>query len=123
MVDDDYNPNKSDDDGDDDDEEEEQKKNMKNGILINSVYPLTDCHDKLKENDVLLEIDGVEIGEDGTIKYPFPSDGVSRINYTYITSNKFCGDMVDLKILRDGKIMNVEVMVDVIDYLVPIVLY
>jgi len=140
MVDDDYNPNQSESDDDEDDENEdpeqemkdnvskekkEKKKKMKpmNGILINSVYPLTDCNNKLKENDVLLEIEGTEIGEDGTIKYPFPSDGVSRINYTYITSNKFCEDMVNLKILRDGKIMNIQVMVDVIDYLVPIVLY
>ena len=45
------------------------------------------------------------------------SDGVSRINYTYITSNKFCGDMAELKILREGKEMEVKVTVDIIDYL------
>ena len=121
MVDNDYNPNKSDDD--DEEEEEDKEDEFKNGILINSTYPLTDCAKKFKENDVLLEIDGVRIGEDGTIKYPFPEDGVSRINYTYITSNKFCGDMVNCKVLREGSVQNIEVMVDVIDYLVPIVLY
>merc|ERR1712048_576441 len=42
---------------------------------------------------------------------------------TYITSNKFCGDTVNCTILRAGKQMNVEGIVDVIDYLVPIVLY
>ena len=115
MVPDDYNPNHS--DSDDDDEEKKDKKDEKNGILINSVYPLTDCNGKLKVNDVLLEIDGVDIGEDGTIKYPFPSDGVSRINYTYITSNKFCGDEAELTILRDGKMMKIKVIVDIIDYL------
>ena len=55
--------------------------------------------------------------EDGTIQYPFPEDGVSRINYTYITSNKFCGDEVDLKILRDGTPMNIKVTLDAISYL------
>eukprot|EP01083_Nonionella_stella_P024400 67376_1 len=110
MVAEDYNPRDHDNDA-------------INGILINMIYPLTDAHSKLKENDVLLEIDGEQIGEDGTIKYPVPEDGVSRINYTYITSNKFCGDVVELKILREGNVMMIELKVDIIDYLVPIVLY
>eukprot|EP01084_Bolivina_argentea_P076997 139580_1 len=121
MVEDDYDPNSADSDDENDTKDENNK--GKNGILINSVYPLTDCHDKLYENDVLLSIDGINVGEDGTIKYPFSEDGVSRINYTYITSNKFCGDKCNLKILRNGKILFVDIIVDIIDYLVPIVLY
>ena len=115
MVDDDYDPNN-------DDEEEKGAgdggtKKVMNGVLVNMCYPMTDCKAKLEENDVVLEIDGVEIGEDGTIAYPFPEDGVSRINYTYITTNKFCGDAVDLKILRGGEVQSVKVTLNIIDYL------
>ena len=76
----------------------------KTGILIDSIRPLTDCVGKLKQNDVLLEIDGIDIGDDGTIKY-----GVSRIQYTYVTTHKFCGDQVELTVLRDGKVMKIKV--------------
>jgi len=122
-VDDEADPNT----GDQEKEEEEKgdgaTKPAMNGVLINMCYPMTDCKAILEENDVVLELDGVEMGEDGTIAYPFPEDGVSRINYTYITTNKFCGDAVDLKILRGGEVRNVKVTLNIIDYLVPIVLY
>ena len=58
MVDDDYDPNN-------DDEEEKGDgdggtKKVMNGVLVNMCYPMTDCKAKLEENDVVLEIDGVE---------------------------------------------------------------
>jgi len=124
VSDDDHSPRSDAVDGDGDgDDEHKSDGHALNGVLLNMMYPLTDCHSKLKQNDVLLEIDGVAIGEDGTIQYPYPEDGVSRINYSYITSNKFCGDEVALRILRDGHILSVNVTLDIIDYLVPIVLY
>eukprot|EP01084_Bolivina_argentea_P210783 358657_1 len=105
------------------DEEEKKDDDGFNGILINSTYPLTDCSNKLCENDVVLAMDEISLGEDGTIPYEYPEDGVARINHRYIISNKFCGDEVKLKILRDGKILDITIIINIIDYLVPIVLY
>eukprot|EP00485_Elphidium_margaritaceum_P013112 CAMPEP_0202694320 /NCGR_PEP_ID=MMETSP1385-20130828/8205_1 /ASSEMBLY_ACC=CAM_ASM_000861 /TAXON_ID=933848 /ORGANISM="Elphidium margaritaceum" /LENGTH=580 /DNA_ID=CAMNT_0049350139 /DNA_START=13 /DNA_END=1755 /DNA_ORIENTATION=+ len=100
-----------------------KKRKAMEGILVNVTYPLTDMHDKLKPNDAILSIDGVDVGEDGTIPYPFPSDGVSRISFCYITSNKYCGDTVNLKVLRDGEIIQVNTKIDFFDNLVPPHLY
>ena len=85
------------------------KQSEKTGVLINAVRPMTDCSDKLQKNDVLMEIDGVDIGDDGKIKY-----GVSRILFSYITTNKFCGDQVELTVLRDGKVMKIKVTITAI---------
>ena len=85
---------------DDDDEEEEMQ-----GILVDKIYPFTDAANKLKKQDVILEIDGTEIGDDGTISY----GKNSRIDLNYIITNKFDGDNVKLKILRNGEIENVDI--------------
>merc|ERR1719334_2014279 len=109
----------------DNDESNEEEKDAEglDGILVCSTIPLTDCADKLKENDVILAVDNVAVGEDGTIEYPFPKDGVSRIDVEYLTSNKFCGDSVDLAVLRDGERMHISVELSSFESLVPAVLY
>ena len=76
------------------------------GILVDKIWPFTDTADKLRKQDVILEIDGTEIGDDGTIKY----DNHSRIDLNYIITNKFEGDSVKIKILREGIIKNVSVV-------------
>lgn len=62
MVDDDYTPDTEEADDVEDEEKADGDKQQINGILINMCYPLTDSKEKLKENDVLLQIDGVDIG-------------------------------------------------------------
>lgn len=115
--------NKSADDDDHDSEEEEKDTDELDGILVCSTIALTDCATKLKENDVILSVDNVAVGEDGTIEYPFPEDGVSRIDVEYLTSNKFCGDSIDLAVLRDGERMHISVELTTFESLVPAVLY
>lgn len=79
------------------------------GIIINKVYPLSDAYRVLKKDDVVLAIDGTPIGNDGTI--PF-RDGGERISFRYVLLNKFEGEVVRMKILRDKKVIdNIEVKV------------
>jgi len=79
------------------------------GIIINKVYPLSDAYRVLKKDDVILAIDGTPIGNDGTI--PF-RDGGERISFRFALLNKFEGEVVKMRILRDGKVIeNVEVKV------------
>jgi S1-C subfamily serine protease len=78
------------------------------GVLVNKVFPLSDAWNVLKKDDVILEIDGVPIGNDGTI--PFRNHG-ERISFRYALLDKFEGETVRLKILRDKEITEVGVKV------------
>jgi len=76
------------------------------GILINKVYPLSHAAQVLQKDDVLLSIDGQQIGNDGTIHF---RDGGERISFRYALLNKFEGDLVNFSVLRDGLVKDVEV--------------
>jgi len=78
------------------------------GVLINRIYALSDAYNVLKKDDVILEIDGISIGNDGTI--PFRDHG-ERISFRYALINKFEGETVNLKILREKDEMMVSVKV------------
>ncbi|MBN2642162.1 MAG: serine protease, partial [Victivallales bacterium] len=74
------------------------------GVMVVDI-PL---HEKVKnifmENDVILEVDGVKIANDGTI--PFRDNEV--VFYEYLFWEKHIGDICKLKILRDGKVIELE---------------
>ncbi len=38
-------------------------------LQVCNIEPFTNAADKLKKHDVILEIDDISIGDDGTIKY------------------------------------------------------
>jgi len=78
------------------------------GVLVNKVYPLTDASSVLKKDDVILEIGGTPIGNDGTIAF---RDHGERISFRYALLNLFQDDPVLLKILRDKQEMLVDVKV------------
>ncbi len=75
-------------------------RNKKGGVFITKVLPFSPAGNNLKENDVLLEIDGIEIGEDGTFEFR----NNERLLMTHIASEKQIGDMIRLKVLREGKL-------------------
>lgn len=83
-------------------------KNDQTGIMVNKVYPLSDAHNVLKKDDILLSIDGSTIGNDGTIDF---RDGGERISFRYALLSKFEGDPVNLTFLRDGKVEAADVKV------------
>ena len=68
------------------------------GILITKVdFGETD----FKENDILLEVDGKEIANDGTVDSQY-----GRVNASLLFHKKQIGDSVKIKVLRDKKVIS-----------------
>ena len=68
------------------------------GVLVRTVQPISLAADILRAGDILMRFDGVQVASDGTV--PFRSG--ERIAFSYLTSQKFTGDVCSLDILRDG---------------------
>ena len=78
------------------------------GILVTrAVYDST-AYGALKEDDVILSIDGVNIANDGTV--PLRGDGSVRVRYTYLLDSKYIGDRVKFRIIRDKKPLALDVV-------------
>lgn len=83
-------------------------KSDQSGVLVNKVFPMADAFNVLKKDDVIMEIDGTPIGNDGTIKF---RDHGERISFRYALLNKFEGDSLKLKIMREREVQFVDVKV------------
>jgi S1-C subfamily serine protease len=68
------------------------------GVLVTKVFAKNSAWGHLKEGDVILEIDGYSVENNGTIKY---YHGI-RMDATVLVMEHFVGDMISMKILRDG---------------------
>lgn len=75
------------------------------GILIRRVNPTSSEHAILQQGDILLEIDGVELGSDGTV--PFREG--ERVDFKYLITQKYVGDSVQLTISRKGQRQDITV--------------
>ena len=76
------------------------------GVLVNRVYPESPAKGKIRKNDVVLAIDTVPIGSDGTIEFR-PGQ---RTYFGYIVQQKQMGERVRLKISRDGRFLEQELI-------------
>jgi S1-C subfamily serine protease len=84
-----------------------ENKNMKafydlgdrDGVLVNNIRKDSSADGYLKIGDVMLEVDGVDIAEDNTIKLK----GNGRISSNYLIRSHQIGEMLAVKILRDKK--------------------
>jgi len=76
----------------------------KGGVLVVGVLPFSPASNHLKENDVILAVNGVDIGEDGT--FLFRED--ERLNFIHLLAKKYIGEKVDLKIVRDHKLEEIQ---------------
>ncbi|MDX1901481.1 MAG: trypsin-like peptidase domain-containing protein [Gammaproteobacteria bacterium] len=79
------------------------------GVRISSVDKLTDAHDKLKADDIILAIDNHPLSNDGTVDIPGIGNCIDMIHLTHM---KYIGESVKLTLLRDGNIMQVDVTLD-----------
>lgn len=79
--------------------------NEQTGVLITYVSPGSALQEILRPGDVALSIDGKTIENDATIRF---RDN-ERISANYVIHSKFIGDLVKCRILRDGKIQDVEI--------------
>jgi len=90
-------------------------KDVDGGVLISKVWPFSPADNKLKEGDVLLEIDGIKIGEDGTFKFR----GDERLSLEYLITQKQINDEIKVKIMRDGKIKQLTIKLIKVINMVP----
>lgn len=78
------------------------------GIRVVRIPYLSPADVHLKENDILLEINGVKINNNGTVF----SKEFGTIDWDVLISHCHIGDMVYFKLLRDGKIIREKVILN-----------
>eukprot|EP00939_MAST-03C_sp_MAST-3C-sp1_P005530 g5530.t1 len=89
------------------------------GPMVANISPLSHAHKVLKPRDVILEIDGHSVADDGTVAFR----GHERLAFKYHVTSKFVGDYTTLKVVRNGRKKTVKVKVTRVDHLVPSNLY
>ena len=75
------------------------------GVLINQIIPGSPSDGNLQMNDVLLSIEGYEIGNDGTIEFRTHE----RTQLNYIVQEKQIGENIQMNILRNGEKISLDV--------------
>lgn len=85
------------------------------GVLVVSVEFGSSCWDVLNPQDVLMEIAGNRIANNGTIAYRQKY----RTRYDVILGEHYVGDELELGILRNGEHQNVRVQLKALEFLVP----
>jgi len=79
------------------------------GVLANHIPPGSPAENILRPGDVILSIDGKQIGNDGTIQFRENE----RTYFEQMVHDKLIGDRVSCKILREGKIMDLSLKMTV----------
>ena len=86
------------------------------GIVVSNILPFSPADTVLQDNDVLLAIDGVPVAEDGTFEF---REG-ERLSFSHLVNEKYIHDAARIKILRDGKPLEVVVKFEsVYDFIPP----
>lgn len=70
------------------------------GVMISRVPPESNVHGVLQVRDILLELDGVKIANDGTIQLPGTHDLV-RVTFSYLVYRAARGHKLRLAVLRN----------------------
>ena len=83
--------------------------------MVVDVDPLSQAFQVVKERDVVLEVEGHVVADDGTST--FRDD--ERIEYIHYVRSMHVGDTLSLKILRDGQELDVSYELELKDHLVP----
>lgn len=90
--------------------------NQQSGVMVARVDPLSPAAGVLREKDILMEIDGVPIADDGTIEFR----GEERLDFTHVLRRRHCGDSATARVLRNGQEMEVRFLLARPVPLVPI---
>jgi hypothetical protein len=89
----------------------------KGGVMVRSCFPTCPSKDVLKENDVILSIDGIPVASDGNV--PFRRNGRERVSFASYVQTKFANESVQLDLWRNGGPHSVEVPLAISKDLVP----
>ncbi|HBG60459.1 MAG: hypothetical protein A2Y03_04180 [Omnitrophica WOR_2 bacterium GWF2_38_59] len=88
---------------------------IEGGVLISKTMPNSPSDGYLFEGDVILEIDNIQIGEDGT--YTFRDN--ERLTMAHLINDKQIDNDINLKVKRNGKIVDVKLPLRKYSPLVP----
>lgn len=98
------------------------------GILVTHVSELSCCRPAVQVGDVLTEIDGKSIGDDGTVAFPVELLGSAReggvqrderIDMEFLVTEHQVGDSCTLTLFRKGAIVKSEITLTAPDPLIP----
>ncbi len=78
------------------------------GILVLHVLSGTPAESVLRVNDVILNVDGYDIANDGTIEFRKNQ----RTSYKYAFDQYFSGQSIPLVVVRNGKIINIDLLLE-----------
>ncbi len=73
------------------------------GILLRSIPALSCAKNHLQENDVILQIKGIPVNNDGSVRIKT----LKHVDYRYLINSSKMGDRITFKVLRAGKEVNV----------------
>ncbi|GAB4140137.1 MAG: S1C family serine protease [Planctomycetota bacterium] len=85
------------------------------GVLVTAVQHGSTAQDRIRARDVLTELDGHRIANNGTIQYR----GRFRCHYDALLGEHFVGDRIEARVLRDGKKSRVSMPMRPMPFLVP----
>ncbi|KAH9746912.1 hypothetical protein WN944_011715 [Citrus x changshan-huyou] len=86
------------------------------GVLVNKINPLSDAHEILKKDDIILAFDGVPIANDGTVAFR----NRERITFDHLVSMKKPNEKSLVRVLRDGKEHEFSITLRPLQPLVPV---
>ncbi|CAL9199912.1 unnamed protein product [Musa hybrid cultivar] len=86
------------------------------GVLVSKINPLSDAHNMLKKDDIILAFDGVPIANDGSV----PFRNRERITFDHLVSMKKPGETAILSVLRDGIEQEFSISLRPLQPLVPV---
>ena len=74
---------------------------LQGGVRVASIEPRSAFLGQLKVDDVVVEVDGVAVSDQGFIAHP----SWGKVQAKYLLNQHFAGDVVELKVVRGGKEM------------------
>lgn len=72
------------------------------GILIRSIPPLSCAKNHLEVGDVILEVNGTVVNNDGSVRL----DPLKHVDYRYLINSSKMGDNITFKVLRANKVLS-----------------
>ncbi|KAK6924882.1 Protease Do-like, PDZ domain [Dillenia turbinata] len=85
------------------------------GVRIRRIDPTAPESQVLKPSDVILNFDGVDIANDGTV--PFRHQ--ERIGFSYLISQKYTGDDATIEVLRNSEVLKFDIKLGTYKRLIP----
>ncbi|KAK9104628.1 hypothetical protein Scep_021472 [Stephania cephalantha] len=85
------------------------------GVRIRRIEPTAPEFQLLRQSDIILSFDGIDIANDGTV--PFRHG--ERIGFSYLVSQKYTGDNAAIKVLRNSNILDFNIKLATSRRLIP----